>query len=484
MQSDQQRLADSLVIAQEGVTLDFTLQVLRDWYAARAIIEGTTSIHEILPASDRWLTALQIVIDSAGADAGDAVRVALAASDPGLAGLVMDDRARAWRWEETICDHVESPLETGDRLWKAMTAWGRGLGKLFSAVGPVRADGRTATLGVRGDSRTITTSWYQGHDILGPVVQLPDRADLDRRRAEWPVLHTEMTRGNQREWPWLTARDYLVKSLSETIKTRRLALPSHDAVRELAWAFALAAKDQPRFRPEPIRLAEVARTVDAIGRAVETETDGIRVGRLRLSVAEFRLVQARLSALEERGDTVIADPWPPFDQVPPSDKRPWYTWDFFSDPRLLARARVIYLAALRLYTEMLERWFDGFRKRLPFGRLLPVRLDGHLTRSEQRHFEGAPVLEWGAKVVPLGEHSSVSFSWGPPNNMDLLSYWKEEKESLRTLRPGLEVSRAPVREDGMRVIDGSRPATDLAHDWLIHDLRALGWSEMILLSSE
>ena len=482
--SDHRRLADSLVIDEHDDTLDFTLQILRDWYAARAVIEGTTSIHEILPASDRWLTALQIVIDSASRELGDTVRGALASSDPGLAGLVMEDRARAWREERTIHDHPEPALEAGDRLWKAMNAWGQGLGKLFGVVGPVRADGRTATVGVQSDSRTITTSWYQGQDMLGPVVQLPDRSELDSLRAEWPVLHTQMAGGNQREWPWLTAKGYLGKSLSETINTRRLALPSHDAVRELAWTFALAAKGQARLNPEPISLTEVARTADAIGRAVTTETAGISVGRLNLSVEEFRLVQARLSALEKRADTIMTDPWPPFDQVPPSDKRPCNTWDFFSDARLLDRARMIHLAALRLYAEMLGRWFDGFRNRLRFGRLLPVRLEGHLARSQQRHFEGAPVLKWCAKVVPLGEQSSVSFSWGSPNNIDLLSYWKEEEDNLRHLRPGSDMTPPPVQGNGMKAIDSRRPATDLAHEWLIDDLKELGWTELIMLPSE
>ena len=39
--SDHRRLADSLVIDEHDDTLDFTLQILRDWYAARAVIEGT-----------------------------------------------------------------------------------------------------------------------------------------------------------------------------------------------------------------------------------------------------------------------------------------------------------------------------------------------------------------------------------------------------------------------------------------------------------
>ena len=479
VQSEHRQLADSLLIDEHDDTIDFTLQILRDWYAARAIVEGTTSIDAILPASDRWMTAFRIVIDSDNRQIGDELRSALASSDPGLASLVMEEATRDWTDENQ--DPPESALETGERLWQAMTAWGRGLGKLFRVIGPVGADGRTATIGVRSNSRTLTTSWYEGQDELPPVVQLPDRADLRRPSAEWPVLRREMTRQDTNAWAWLTTKDHLVESLSKTIETRRLALPSHDAVRELAWAFALAAKNQARFNPEPVSLQEVLRTADTLGRVITNDTVGVKVAGIGFSLEEFRLVRGYLSTLTERGDTIVIDPWPPFDQMPSGNKRPWHTWDFFSDARLLDRVHVVHAAALQLYKDMLDRWFDRFRSRFRFGRLLPIRLEGYLARSHQPHFEGAPVLEWCARAVPLGDPSSVAFSWETSKELDLFSYWKAEEDNLRQLRPGSDVTPPPIQGDGMKAIDSSRPATDLAHEWLIDDLKELGWTELIML---
>ena len=54
VQSEHRQLADSLLIDEHDDTIDFTLQILRDLYAAQAIVEGTTSIAgiSVLPAPD------------------------------------------------------------------------------------------------------------------------------------------------------------------------------------------------------------------------------------------------------------------------------------------------------------------------------------------------------------------------------------------------------------------------------------------------
>ena len=145
---EHRQLADSLFVDQHQDAVDFTLPILRDWYAAQAIIEGTKPVETILPASDRWMTAFRLVLDSENREMGGKLRAALASSDPGLASLVMEETAGAWTSEERVQEPRESALEAGRRLWDAMTAWGHGLGSLFARIGPVRADGRTATVGV------------------------------------------------------------------------------------------------------------------------------------------------------------------------------------------------------------------------------------------------------------------------------------------------------------------------------------------------
>ena len=100
---------------------------------------------------------------------------------------------------------------------------------------------------------------------------------------------------------------------------------------------------------------------------------------------------------------------------------------FYSDDRLLERTTAVYSAALQLYMEMVDRWFAGFRNRLRFGRLFPVRLEGRVTKSHQPYWKGAPSLSWCAKALPTGETSRVDLEWSSSEDFDLLSYWKRKR---------------------------------------------------------
>ena len=56
----QQRwLTDSRLVNERAGTVDFTIPIFREWYAARALIEQTASVEDILPASDRWIIPLR-----------------------------------------------------------------------------------------------------------------------------------------------------------------------------------------------------------------------------------------------------------------------------------------------------------------------------------------------------------------------------------------------------------------------------------------
>ncbi len=88
-------LADSGLVDVSGTTVDFNHEVLREWYAAQALIEENHSINEAVPGSDRWMTAFKLVIDSDNCRARNALRHKLASSDPGLASLLTEETSPA-----------------------------------------------------------------------------------------------------------------------------------------------------------------------------------------------------------------------------------------------------------------------------------------------------------------------------------------------------------------------------------------------------
>ena len=474
-------LADSRLVVETEDTLDFSLEILREWYAARALIEEHVSIEDILPASDRWITAFRLVIESENRNARDDLRYTLASLDPGLASLLILEDSTARATNETSDLSLESAQQVGDELWNAMDAWRRGLGDLFQLIGPVSPSGGTATVGVRIDSATVTTSWYEGSTEQHPVVELPGVTNTRLRDLDsgWAILDTE-TAPLTREWPWIATRRHLVGSLSKTIRTRRLGLPSYNAVRELVWAFSLAAKDQGQFYPRPIRAREVLGIVEEIEKRTTGELVPFPIHRLEVTRDELTLIRDQLTALLQQDEDVVSDPWPRYDHTPSESKRGYRTWDFYSDERLVQRVNAVYPAALQLYTEIVDRWFKGFQERLQFGCLFPVRLEGRLRRSNQPNWEGAPSLSWRARALPKGKTSRVTVEWSS-EEFDLLSYWKEEKDNLRRVRPDTDVTPYPIVDNALPTIDSIRPATDLAHAWLIDDLKQLHWTDLISL---
>ena len=486
-QSEQMLLTNSRLVDEDGVRIDFTLHIFREWYAARALVEGTMSVDDVLPAADRWIVPFVLTVDSENQEIGNALMHKLATSDPGLASLVMTEL-----WNERHHDEPDDVLtgsstEIGQQLWDAMDAWRHGLGRLFEEVGPVDVEGGTASIGVRMEdaTETITTSWYRGPEKLDPVVELPKgdwRELCNSLGPDWPVLHGEMAPragGRSRGWPWLRTKSTLTDSLSDALKSRRLALISEDAVRELTWTFALAVMNQGCVSPKLIRSRWILRHIDDIEEVIDRERGNpeaeyvYRNGTKEFLGEEIVLVKRCLLKLMERENDIVSDPWPARDVKEPADN---WVWSFYSNERLLERANAIYGAALRTYESMVDRWFCGFRNRLRLYRLLPVRLEGRLTCSRTHESASVgPSLTWWTRSLPAGEQSAVVIEMGGREDFDHFSYWREEEENLKKLHPEYETPPALPVSGGGGAIFNDRPATDLAQRWLIDELRELGW---------
>lgn len=482
-QADQMLLTNSRLVDEDGEEIDFTLHIFREWYAARALIEGTVSLDEALFSSDRWIAPFALVIDSENQEVGNALMHQLASSDPGLASLVM---AEVWNEHDPgRLDNVilGSSIELGRHLWDAMDAWQHGLGALFQEVGPVDANGGTASVGIRIDdsTETITTSWYGGSETLPPVVKLPKCGLEELHRAlepGWSTLHTEVGLC-EKGWPWLKTKRTLTESLSEAFKSRRLPLVSEDAVRELTWTFALAVMNQGCMSPRLIRGRWILRHINDIEEEVGRDQRGSDTNYVYRSQTkdfvgeEIALVKRCLLKQMECEDDIVSDPWPAWDL---KERKGTWVWNFYSDDRLLDRTNAVYSAAVRIYRSMVDRWFWGFRQRLRLYRLLPVRLEGQLVCPRPQDAASVcPNLTWWTRSLPVGEVSTVAIKLEIEENFDHFSYWREEENNLKQHHPEYEtLPLLPVHGGGGAVFD-DRPATDVAQKWLIDELRDLGW---------
>ena len=354
-----------------------------------------------------------------------------------------------------------------------METWGAGLGNLYPAIGPVDLSGRTATLGIELSGARIATSWYSGTKELPAVVDLPQRPVSGTERLDWPTLSSELV-PQTRAWAWFMTKRTLATSLLEALQSGTLALESTDAVHELSWEFALAVNPQGRLNQARIRIQDVLRYIGQEPSSLTFfDSDGQAV---RTSGREFELLRRYLEGLQESGEEFIVEPWPSEDLSKGSGK----IWGFYSKERLLERTNAVYTAALNIYKNMTDSWFKAFDKRLRLYQLLPVRLEGYLAFPVEpdTHNRG-PQLSWHTCSLLDGAESTSAIELGPNELFegDFFASVEEEEGKLKRWRPDSAITPFPVVAFSLLDVFGSRPATRIAHDWLIGELRELGWAE-------
>ena len=135
----------------------------------------------------------------------------------------------------------------------------------------------------------------------------------------------------------------------------------------------------------------------------------------------------------------------------------------YTEERLLQRTNAIFNAALRIYNDIVERWFSAFNKRTQMSHVLPFRMRGELRLpgdQEQGQWRGATLIYWTEQADSKAD-SGVIIELEPKGQTT-------EDESAD--------QRIPYYS-GWRVLPGyePRPATKLAHEWLTRDLNTLHW---------
>ncbi len=469
--AEQRQLTDSRLVFETESGLDFALPIFREWYAARAILEGTEAIEDMDLTSERWAIPLSIVAYSEDAAADRVAMERVATTNPSIAGAVLKDAEDVWYSGGPGPSMPDTAMGVGEELRQAMAMWGRGLGPIFRTIGPTNGDGEVAPVGVIFDGERLSVGWYSGSGTLDPVVEFtrehnPIRRDEDPRlKRDWPSW-TWGSVPSTRLWSWVMTRRYLTRNLTETLGQRRLSHLVADSLSELAWEFGSGVG---RGRVRQGAELSVPALLEYIGQLPEDSRTAV-VGQNRVhSWDEIIAVRDYLSGLARRGHERLRDPWPAADMP----RSPSPGWPPYSDDQMLARTSAVYTAALRIYQEVVERWLQPFSGRLRLHRLLPVRLEGSLTKHE---IDGRiwPGLSWRPIILPAGQKSHVGFELGESDNerLDIGRYFETQREAFGRLRNG-DPDDAGLFCVGPSALDVSTesPATELAHEWLVDELK-------------
>ena len=475
--AQQRILNNSRLVREIQGTIDFALPIFREWYAARAILEGTISLADIDLTSDRWGIPLSIVAHSDDDVMARAAMEALASTNLGMASTVLKDNAPTTSSDDFGPSLPSDATAIGEEIRRAMEIWQVALGPLFNALGPIDPEGKVPALGVCLDHDHLITGWYQGVDPVEPVVEFPAVRSPFRHHGtweearDWPVWTGRLGIPKNGLWSWILTKDELVKRLKKAMDGHQLAYVAQEAVQELVWEFALdnIRRGSRHQGPIPVQAAlDKVNTLLSYGPSLL-----FPIGRRQYSWDEMIAVRDHLDDLLQRGEEELFEPWPAAD-LPLSSP---CIWSRYSDERLLDRVTGIHSAALRIYEAVVNSWFSSFTG-LRLSSLLPVRIEGTLTIHDERYDVPRPRLSWYPTILPTGEESCVAFQLGPNNasQRDADRYFEDQRSAFARLRGG-NPERAPLFYTlfSMLEVSSSRPATELAHQWLAEDLKRLGW---------
>ena len=477
IRAKQALLKSSRVVEESSDTLDFALPVFREWYAARALIEGTVGIDQLQLISDRWIPSLSVVLSSGVDDIGEALLAHIVSLDPGLAGVLLKENTPERIQFYGKIPAVVNAQSSASKIREAMDLWKTGVKDLYNQIGPA-SESKVSTLAVEMSERLLSTSWHAGQSALANIVELTDYLPDRRPNRDWPTIRhweIESELNGPSWWSYFKTQEQLSESLDKTLRTYFLASASLEFRRELAWTFALHVWQKGELQRESLGIERVLKYL----RALKPNTVvGTRRGR-DFRQRDLEILTEHLSTMVEQGAIEIANPWPSADLPVASGP----IWNCYSNERLLERTKEIYSGALRIYVSIVEKWFAPFCRRLSLYRILPVRLEGWV-RTGQRPSSGrgGPVLDWYVRILPEVQQNEVSFEldFGRESldaeffdNDDL---YKQEQSAFETHRPGLPSAFSmTLSSSGLSEVLHPYPATDLAHSWLRQDLKELGW---------
>ncbi len=465
------RLLNSRLVVENSAKFDFALAIFREYFAARAIIERDIALADLVSLSDQWIIPLNIAFHAMNDDDAQGLAAYLASSDPGLATLVFKEDAQTRLFPDSSGSQDNGThIVHGQAIRQAMEAWSVGLGPLMHAIGPVDEHGVLRTLGVSLESGMLSTSWYEGTEQLEPVVNLPEHVGFGRRgvNLDWPTLNAR-SMPPTRIWPWIVTQEMLKASLKDVLHSHALWAESPDALWELPYDFAWHIASWNSAQRESPSIEDTLRAMDEF-----KSSSSLTFGDLTVEAKDMDAIRNLLQVHLGSGKRYVTEPWPGPDRDSPLGRRSRMWNEQFTSERWLARVEAVYGAALRIYVDIVQKWFAPFADKLMLYANLPAKFEGRIQMPQTRG--GVPYLSWWPRFLGTGQESKVEFELRPSDSFNM----DEVREKMKTAEAE-NMSRAGVswRSGEIIHVGGRRPASEMAQKWLIDDLRDIGWTDLL-----
>ena len=322
-----------------------------------------------------------------------------------------------------------TPLEHGQAIVRAMEAWSVGLGPLIHVIGPVNEHGGLRTLGVSLESGMLHTSWHEGTEQLEPVVNLPEHVGFGRRgvNLDWPTLIGRSIPPT-RIWPWIVTQDMLKASLKDVLHSHALWSESPDALWELTYDFAWHIASWNSAQRESPSIEDTLRALEEYKSSML-----LTIGDLTVEEKDMDAIRKVLQMHLASGKQYVTDRWPGPDRDPPLGRRSWMWHERFTSERWLARVEAVYGAALRIYVDIVQKWFAPFADKLMLYANLPAKFEGRIQMPQTRG--DVPHLTWWPRFLGPQQETKVEFELPP----QITSIWMTSGKRLRPQTPRILV---------------------------------------------
>ncbi len=367
-------LCDTNLVMRRSGSLEFSLPIYSEWFAAQALAAGKVRAEDLLNDEirlERWRLPLTIAIGTENDDCVAGILSPIAQYNPGLAGVLVNDAIDRWNVRKDVA--IPSAIECGRRIRRAMQAFVDGMGDLSALVAPVTTSGHLAKVGVRVKEGMVLVAWGSSDQVNPEVVALPESFHFMSQGDGWCTT-TQAPPANESAWAWQWVRSHIAVRLSESVRYRKLRMTSGPVALEQAWSQACMYTSRSSGSHEPIPLDEIEsrlhRHYEFVEHVKRTSPNNANVTVGVPGNVDVDLLRVVCSSLRGRSLDCLSQIHP----VPDIDQRSPYVWERYSTEQLIARVQSVYETALIAYEQIVATWLRGFRRRMNTAATLPAIL--------------------------------------------------------------------------------------------------------------
>jgi hypothetical protein len=479
-------LTDTGLVVENDGALSFALPVFEQHFAAQAIMSGMVSLETAVGSGlfPRWRYAVAFAVSTGAPNQAEDYVLRLAAANPGAVSWILDEIAageeprqypsKAGAAAQSWLGLADPEKQDDPAVLRGL--WLREATKVlldgFGACGSNLARHSGGQL-VQWGVQLLGEEYIGLHEALGtlppPEVVVVPGDDWENRLPEGWARQTLFLYPVDELGRWTWARNSLRQSLDGMVRRRRLPLPPNSPLlKEQRWIFAqrmmqIARKPYGADIPLADLHSAVGGMMERVNRSVRSTWSG---GGERIDSDDVRWMHAQLQAAT--GDA-LTRPWPLPDQSLPSAK---WRWQGYSPELTNAVATDVLRDAVTGYRDLVDHNFARFGGTLSLNSVLPVRVEGVINMPEDDTDGTGSSMMYQLIPVPAATRRSV-----PTVNLGVSNLGPGRHTHVFTA--AVDRKRTPfyrpVAHSTWLPTGASRPATNLAYQWLADDLRALGW---------